>query len=42
MSILIWWIGMILVVLVNQFIIWYLVNIIDRLYKKLEKAGGKK
>ena len=40
--ILIWFIGIILVVIINQFTIWYLVSVIDRLYKKLEKVGGKK
>lgn len=35
----IWFIGIILVVIINQFTIWYLVSVIDRLYKQL---GGKK
>ena len=38
----IWFIGIIVVVIINQFVIWYLVSIIDRLYKKLEKVAGKK
>lgn len=37
MNFLIWFLGMIILVLVNQFIIWYLVHIIDKLEKKLEK-----